>query len=104
MGNRHHLQASMALPSEMRPGDSSTITAQCFAACGLPAGELRLSGVLGIEEQLTSTVYGLKGTLDGIVSAQLSDGRGGMIGLPMPLELKTGKRTNYNIADHNAQV
>ena len=42
--------------------------------------------------------------MDAIVAVTLLDGRGGRIELPMPLELKTGQRTAYNTADHNAQL
>jgi hypothetical protein len=92
------------LRCEMAPGDATSLTARTFRACGLGAGELRLSGVIGAEESLISTTYGLKGTVDAIVAVTLLDGRGGRIELPMPLELKTGQRTAYNTADHNAQL
>ena len=92
------------LRCEMAPGDATSLTARTFSACGLGGGELRLSGVIGAEESLISTTYGLKGTVDAIVAVTLLDGRGGRIELPMPLELKTGQRTAYNTADHNAQL
>ena len=97
--------ARQPLPSGMCASThASNLTASTFVSCGLWAGELRLSGVFGVEEDLVSTTYGLKGKVDAVVACTLSDGCGGSIELPVPLELKTGQRTAYNTADHNAQL
>ena len=65
--------------------------------------ELLLKGVAATEEDVSSLVYGLKGKLDATVQVEIRTPheRGVM---SIPLELKTGKRTSYNINDHNAQV
>ena len=67
--------------------------------------ELRLRGVLATEQDVCSLTYGLKGKLDATVQVEVgAAGEGAKWLLPMPLELKTGKRSNYNINDHNAQA
>ena len=50
--------------------------------------------------------YGLKGTIDAVVAASLLEpGSGRVVAeLPLPFELKTGKRTPTTVVEHNAQV
>ena len=118
--------APSQLPQPLPTSESSHITngvIKAIAALGLPTSssssslppQIALSGVIGAEEELTSLVYGLKGQIDGIVAASLigppSAGGGGgsgggevMAELPLPIELKTGKRTDSNAAEHAAQL
>ena len=75
------------------------------AACGLPAGRLRLRGVLSTEQLLASRTYGLKGQPDAEVSAELVTGHNTVVAeVPLPFDLKTGKRTGHNAIVHEAQL
>ena len=53
---------------------------------------------------MLSPALGLKGTIDAVVSAELTDGKGHVAECLMPLELKTGKRNASNTTLHMAQV
>lgn len=60
------------------------------------SSEYKVTNVLDIEEDIVSPVYGLKGIIDVVIEAQLSDNRK----LVIPLEIKTGRQYESN----NAQV
>ncbi|EOD22151.1 hypothetical protein EMIHUDRAFT_207278 [Emiliania huxleyi CCMP1516] len=60
-------------------------------------------GVVASEHALTSYTFGLKGTLDAVLSAELdSPGGCGASRALLPFELKTGRRTPSNSNDHQA--
>ena len=65
-----------------------------------------MRGVIATEQDISSLTYGLKGKLDATLQVEtvMPGGGGGGMSLPVPLELKTGKRTRYNINEHNAQA
>ncbi len=70
---------------------------------------VRIDSVLATEDEIWSPIFGLRGCLD--VSAKVSfsvreDGSGLLFTdtLTVPVELKTGKRSEYVIYDHRAQV
>lgn len=69
-----------------------------------PASALQLDHVVGTEENIWSPVFGLKGQID-VTAATTSTalGRISEMGLS-PLELKTGKRQDYVLIPHKAQV
>ena len=101
--------AASCFPRKGAAPQSFRLAARSSAAAGDAAAkerQLQLRSVLAIEQDLCSFNLGLKGKLDATVSASLisSDGRSARVELAMPLELKTGKRSSYNISDHTAQV
>lgn len=66
---------------------------------------LTIERVCATEQDICSLTYGLKGKLDATVEVSMSSAGGGSKrSFIVPLELKTGKRSQYNINDHNAQV
>ena len=66
---------------------------------------LRLRGVLSTEQLLASRTYGLKGQPDAEVSAELVTGHNTVVAeVPLPFDLKTGKRTGHNAIVHEAQL
>jgi DNA replication ATP-dependent helicase Dna2 len=69
-----------------------------------PSSSLQLDHVVGTEENIWSPVFGLKGQIDVTAvtnAASLNEPR--QSGLS-PLELKTGKRRDYVLIPHKAQV
>ena len=81
--------------------------ARAFEAAGLPAAPLRVARVMATEQQLVSHTYGLKGTLDVVLAADVlaaGPDAPSTHSVPVPLELKTGRRTPYNQNEHMAQV
>ena len=70
------------------------------------SGALHLNRLVGCEEAISSPTYGLKGTIDAVATATLTDRDTGQIvcELPLPIELKTGQRTDSNQAEHAAQL
>lgn len=78
--------------------------AEAAEARGLPHS-LRLRGVAATEFNLTSFPYGLKGTIDAVVEVELLRSDGSLLSsMPVPFELKTGKRTSAGMVDHQAQL
>ncbi len=73
---------------------------------------VRIDSVLATEDEICSPIFGLRGCLDVTASVSfnihdgLSNGSGlvFMDTLTVPVELKTGKRSEYVIYDHRAQV
>ena len=108
---RPHSAAAGALPppppAPLPETENRAQRARAFEAAGLPSGPLRVARVLATEQQLVSHTYGLKGTVDVVLGADvLSAGPHGTPthSVPVPLELKTGKRSQYNAHDHMAQA
>ena len=89
--------------------DLATATLAFTLASGLASRphlivrRLRLRGVLSTEQLLASRTYGLKGQPDAEVSAELVTGHNTVVAeVPLPFDLKTGKRTGHNAIVHEA--
>jgi hypothetical protein len=92
-------------PAPLPETENMAQRARAFRAAGLPSGALRVARVLATEQQLVSHTYGLKGTVDVVLAAEVLDPHGTPTHqVPVPLELKTGKRSQYSAHDHMAQV
>ncbi len=92
----------------------STKTDGGVAVCSRGKGRnalVRIDSVLATEEEIWSTIYGLRGCLDVTARVALLI-RGGWNddehvlseALTVPVEFKTGKRSDYVVYDHRAQV
>jgi CRISPR/Cas system-associated exonuclease Cas4 (RecB family) len=78
--------------------------AEAAEARGLPHS-LRVRGVAATEFNLTSLPYGLKGTIDAVLEVDLLHADGAVLAsMPVPFELKTGKRSSAAMIDHQAQL
>ena len=94
-------------PAALPARHNASYHARAFEAAGVPVGEQRLARVLATEQQLCSLTYGLKGTVDAVLSTEVhaaGPAAPPTHAVPMPLELKTGRRTQSNQTDHMAQV
>ena len=69
----------------------SPISRRSPQAAGLPSGALRVARVLATEQPLVSHTYGLKGTVDVVLAAEVLDPHGTPTHqVPVPLELGLG--------------
>lgn len=70
-----------------------------------PPTQLVLRKVLATEHDVHSLTFGIKGKVDATMEVELRSS-GGKVSrvIPIPFELKTGKRSQYNMNEHNAQV
>ena len=78
-------------PAPLPETENMAQRARAFRAAGLPSGALRVARVLATEQQLVSHTYGLKGTVDVVLAAEVLDPHGTPTHqVPLPLELGLG--------------